>query len=74
MHLHLRHLNPLPPNVGEILRSFRKVVVPENNLGQLCLLLRSKFLVDAKPFPKVEGRPFLIREIRNVIGEELKGG
>jgi 2-oxoglutarate/2-oxoacid ferredoxin oxidoreductase subunit alpha len=71
-HLHLRHLNPLPSNVGEILRSFRKVLVPENNLGQLCLVLRSRFLVDAKPFPKVEGRPFLIREIRNVIQEELK--
>ena len=71
-HLHLRHLNPLPSNVGEILRSFRKVLVPENNLGQLCLVLRSRFLVDAKPFPKVEGRPFLIREIRNAIEKELK--
>lgn len=71
-HLHLRHLNPLPSNVGEILRSFRKVLVPENNTGQLCLVLRSRFLVDAKPLPKVEGRPFLIREIRNVIEEELK--
>jgi 2-oxoglutarate/2-oxoacid ferredoxin oxidoreductase subunit alpha len=71
-HLHLRHLNPLPPNVGEILRSFRKVLVPENNLGQLCLVLRSRFLADAKPLPKVEGRPFLIREIRNALEKELK--
>jgi 2-oxoglutarate ferredoxin oxidoreductase subunit alpha len=71
-HLHLRHLNPLPANVGDVLRGFRKILVPENNLGQLCFVLRSRFLVDAKPLPKVEGRPFLIREIRNAIGEELK--
>jgi 2-oxoglutarate ferredoxin oxidoreductase subunit alpha len=71
-HLHLRHLNPLPANVGDVLRRFRQVLVPENNLGQLCLVLRSRFLVDAKPFPKVEGRPFLIREIRNAIEKELK--
>jgi 2-oxoglutarate ferredoxin oxidoreductase subunit alpha len=71
-HLHLRHLHPLPANVGDILRGFRRVLVPENNLGQLCLVLRSRFLVDAKSFPKVEGRPFLIREIRNVIEQELK--
>jgi 2-oxoglutarate/2-oxoacid ferredoxin oxidoreductase subunit alpha len=70
-HLHLRHLNPLPSNVGDTLRRFRKVLVPENNLGQLCLVLRSRFLVDARPFPKVEGRPFLIREIRHVIEQEL---
>jgi 2-oxoglutarate/2-oxoacid ferredoxin oxidoreductase subunit alpha len=71
-HLHLRHLHPLPANVGDVLRGFRKVLVPENNLGQLCLVLRSRFLVDAKPLPKVEGRPFLIREVRNAIEQELR--
>jgi 2-oxoglutarate/2-oxoacid ferredoxin oxidoreductase subunit alpha len=70
-HLHLRYLHPLPSNVGELLRRYRRVLVPENNLGQLCVVLRSRFLVDAKPFPKVEGRPFLIREIRNAIEQEL---
>ncbi|MHB9009480.1 MAG: 2-oxoacid:acceptor oxidoreductase subunit alpha [Limisphaerales bacterium] len=71
-HLHLRHLSPLPRGVGEILRAFRRVVVPENNAGQLCGVLRGRFLVDARSFPKIEGRPFLIREIRNLIEEELK--
>ncbi len=71
-HLHLRHLNPLPANVGDVLRSFRRVLVPENNLGQLCTLLRARFLVDAKPLSKIEGRPFLIREIRCAIEQELK--
>jgi 2-oxoglutarate ferredoxin oxidoreductase subunit alpha len=71
-HLHLRYLNPLPHNVGEILRGFRRVVAPENNLGQLSTLLRSRFLIDVTPWPKVEGRPFLIREIRNAIEEILR--
>ncbi|RME92330.1 MAG: 2-oxoacid:acceptor oxidoreductase subunit alpha, partial [Verrucomicrobia bacterium] len=71
-HLHLRYLNPLQPNVGEILRRFRRILVPENNLGQLCGLLRSRFLVDARPFSGMKGRPFLIREIRNAIEEALK--
>jgi 2-oxoglutarate ferredoxin oxidoreductase subunit alpha len=46
--------------------------VPENNLGQLSTLLRSQFLVDARPLSKVQGRPFLIREIRNAIEDALK--
>jgi 2-oxoglutarate ferredoxin oxidoreductase subunit alpha len=69
--LHLRHLNPLPRGVGEALKRFRKVLVPENNLGQLCSVLRSEFLVDAQPLCGMEGRPFLIREIRNAIEETL---
>lgn len=71
-HLHLRHLNPMPRGVGEILRKFRRVAVPENNMGQLSMLLRSQFLVDVQSWPKVEGRPFLIREIRNAIADTLK--
>lgn len=70
-HLHLRYLNPLPRGLGEALKRFRKVLVPENNLGQLCSVLRSKFLVDAQPLSGMEGRPFLIREIRNAIEDAL---
>ena len=71
-HLHLRHLHPLPRGVGEALRRFRRVLVPENNLGQLNALLRSQFLVDTISLPKVEGRPFLIREIRNAIEQTIR--
>lgn len=71
-HLHLRHLNPLPRKLDETLRAFRRILVPENNLGQLSLLLRSQFSMALTPMPKVEGRPFLIREIRNAIEAILK--
>ncbi|HEX7094750.1 MAG TPA: 2-oxoacid:acceptor oxidoreductase subunit alpha [Acidimicrobiales bacterium] len=62
-HLHLTHLNPLPRNVGEVLRRYPKVVVPEMNLGQLCRLLRAEFLVDARPVSKVKGQPFTAAEL-----------
>ncbi|HYY97912.1 MAG TPA: 2-oxoacid:acceptor oxidoreductase subunit alpha [Pyrinomonadaceae bacterium] len=68
---HLRHLNPFPSNLGEVLRSFERVVVPEMNLGQLCTMIRAKYLVDAVPFPKVKGRPFQIREIVRKVEEYL---
>src|ERR671926_342227 len=55
---HLRHLNPFPANLGDVLRGFERVVVPEMNLGQLCTMIRSKYLVDAVAFSKVKGRPF----------------
>jgi 2-oxoglutarate ferredoxin oxidoreductase subunit alpha len=71
-HLHLRYLNPLPRQVGDILGRFRRVLVPENNLGQLAALLRSRFAREITSLPKVEGRPFLIREIRNAIEERLR--
>jgi len=71
-HLHLRHLNPLPRGVEKILRSFKRVLVPENNLGQLSLILRSQFQVEVVSWPKVEGRPFLIRDIRRAIEETLQ--
>jgi 2-oxoglutarate ferredoxin oxidoreductase subunit alpha len=73
-HLHLRHLNPFPSNLGAVLRGFRKVLVPELNLGQLCLLLRGEFLVDAQPLSKVQGQPFKVAEIeagiRRMLGKE----
>jgi 2-oxoglutarate ferredoxin oxidoreductase subunit alpha len=68
---HLRHLNPFPRNLGEVLRGFEKVIVPEMNLGQLATMIRAKYLVDAIPFSKVKGRPFQIREIVNKVEEYL---
>jgi 2-oxoglutarate ferredoxin oxidoreductase subunit alpha len=69
---HLRHLHPLPANTGEILRRYRKILVPELNSGQLLWLLRGRFLVDAVGCHKVQGRPFLIREIEAKIEEMLQ--
>jgi 2-oxoglutarate/2-oxoacid ferredoxin oxidoreductase subunit alpha len=61
--IHLKYLNPFPRNLGSILNRFEKILVPELNLGQLALLLRAKYLVDAKPLSKVQGKPFKISEI-----------
>lgn len=58
--LHLRHLNPLPKDLGDIISKFKKVIVPELNLGQLSMILRAKFLVDAIPLTKVQGKPFKV--------------
>jgi len=62
-HAHLRYLNPMPENTAEVLRRYRRVVVPEMNAGQLRQLLRSQFNVEIESFTKVQGRPFLISEI-----------
>jgi 2-oxoglutarate/2-oxoacid ferredoxin oxidoreductase subunit alpha len=70
-HVHLRHLNPLPKNLGEVLKRYRKVVVPEMNLGQLLWVLRAKYLVDAQGFNKVQGKPFKQSEIEAKIEEVL---
>jgi 2-oxoglutarate ferredoxin oxidoreductase subunit alpha len=64
---HLRHLNPLPSNTAEVLRSFDRVLVPEMNSGQLALLLRGRFLVDLESFSKVEGQPLFAAEIQREI-------
>jgi 2-oxoglutarate ferredoxin oxidoreductase subunit alpha len=68
---HLRYLNPLPRNLGEVLSGFETVIIPEMNLGQLCTMIRAKYLVDAVPFSKVKGRPFQIREIVRKVEEYL---
>jgi len=68
---HLRHLNPFPRNLGEVLTGFDTVIVPEMNLGQLCTMIRAKYLVDAVAFSKVKGRPFQIREIVRKVEEYL---
>jgi len=70
-HVHLRHLNPLPKNLGEVMKRYRKVVVPEMNLGQLVWVLRAKYLVDAQGFNKVQGKPFKQSEIEAKIEEVL---
>ena len=70
-HVHLRHLNPFPRNLGEVLARYRTVLVPELNLGQLALLLRARFLVDAVSFSKMRGRPFTITELETRIEEVL---
>lgn len=68
---HLRHLNPFPKNLGDVLRGFERVIIPEMNLGQLCTMIRAKYLVDAVAFSKVKGRPFQIREIVRKVEEYL---
>ncbi len=69
--VHLRHLNPFPANLEEVLAGFGKILVPELNLGQLSRLLRSEFLVPAETLGKVEGQPFRVEEIRARIGAIL---
>ena len=69
--IHLRYLNPFPKNLGEILSKFKKVLIPEMNTGQLSLLLRGKYLVDAQPLNKVQGQPFKIAEIYEAVQKLL---
>jgi 2-oxoglutarate ferredoxin oxidoreductase subunit alpha len=68
---HLRYLNPFPRNLGEVLSRFETVIVPELNLGQLALLVRARFLIDAISFSKVKGLPFKVSEIVRKINEYL---
>jgi len=70
-HVHLRHLNPLPRNLGGVLKRFKKVVVPEMNMGQLLWVLRAKYLVDAEGLNKIQGKPFKQSEIEAKIEEVL---
>jgi 2-oxoglutarate ferredoxin oxidoreductase subunit alpha len=71
-HIHLRHIWPLPRNLGDLLRGFDRIIVPEMNMGQLKTLLRDQYLVDARPVTKVSGQPFKIAEIEKAIEEALK--
>jgi 2-oxoglutarate ferredoxin oxidoreductase subunit alpha len=68
---HLRYLNPMPSNTGEVLKHYKKVLVPELNAGQLRWLLRAEFLVDAIGLNKIQGRPFLVSEIEEKIEQIL---
>jgi 2-oxoglutarate/2-oxoacid ferredoxin oxidoreductase subunit alpha len=71
-HAHLVHLNPFPRDLGDVLRRYRKVLVPEMNLGQLSRLLRAEYLVDAQSFAKVKGLPFRTAEIEQQIIDLLE--
>jgi len=66
-HVHIRHIWPLPENLGDLLRGFDRILVPEMNTGQLKTVLRDQFLVDARPFNKTSGQPFTIAEIEAAI-------
>jgi 2-oxoglutarate ferredoxin oxidoreductase subunit alpha len=70
-HIHIRHIAPLPANLGELLRGFENILVPEMNTGQLKTVLRDKYLVDARPLNKVSGQPFQIAEIAAAIDKML---
>jgi len=70
-HAHLRHLNPMPSNTGDVLRRYRKVLVPEMNLGQLLMLIRARYLIDAVGYNQVRGLPFKATELENAIQEVL---
>lgn len=70
-HIHVRHIWPLPENLGELLKGYDKVIVPEMNTGQFKTVLRDQYLVDARPLNKVSGQPFTIAEIEAAIEAQL---
>ncbi len=70
-HVHLRYLNPLPRDLGEVIGRFKKVLVPEMNMGQLLMILRAKYLVDAQGYNKIQGKPFKTSEIEQKMEEML---
>jgi 2-oxoglutarate/2-oxoacid ferredoxin oxidoreductase subunit alpha len=70
-HTHLRYLNPFPRNLGEIVRNYEKVLIPELNTGHLRMLIRANFLVDAQGLNKIQGKPFLVHELVQKIEEML---
>ncbi|ADB15490.1 pyruvate flavodoxin/ferredoxin oxidoreductase domain protein [Pirellula staleyi DSM 6068] len=70
-HAHLTWMNPFPSNLEQVLRSYKKVLIPELNLGQLRTIVRAKFLIDAQGFNKVQGRPFTVAELTTAIRSHL---
>ena len=70
-HLHLRHINPFPKNLGEVMEKYDTILVPEMNMGQLSMLLRAKFARDIKGYNKIQGQPFKVIEILTKIDENL---
>jgi 2-oxoglutarate ferredoxin oxidoreductase subunit alpha len=71
-HVQLRHLNPFPRDLGEIMRRYKRVLVPELNLGQLVKMIRAKYLIDARSYPKIQGKPFKESEIVEAIKAQLE--
>ncbi len=70
-HAHLRYMNPFPRNLGDIVKRYEKVLIPELNNGQLRMLIRANFLVDAQGFNKIQGKPFLVSELVQKIEQTL---
>jgi 2-oxoglutarate ferredoxin oxidoreductase subunit alpha len=66
-HIQVRYLSPFPRNLGDLLKRYERVLVPEMNNGQLVKLLRAEYLVDAQSFPKVTGKPFRVTDIAQAI-------
>jgi len=71
---HLRYLDPMPSNTGDVLRNFNRVLIPEMNLGQLATNIRASFLVDAISLTKVQGKPFMVKEVESKIETLLNNG
>jgi 2-oxoglutarate ferredoxin oxidoreductase subunit alpha len=71
-HVQLRWLNPFPNDLGDLLKRYKRVLVPELNLGQLVKLLRARYLVDVRSFPKIQGQPFKESEIVHAIKQQLE--
>ena len=71
-HLHLRHLNPLPPDLCAVVARYKRVLVPELNAGQLAALLRGHCLVDVHSYGKVEGQPFTVGELEEAFAAQLE--
>jgi 2-oxoglutarate ferredoxin oxidoreductase subunit alpha len=71
-HIHLRYIWPMPNNLGDLLKGYDRIIVPEMNTGQLKTLLRDQFLVDARPVTKISGQPFKISEIEEAIAGALE--
>jgi 2-oxoglutarate ferredoxin oxidoreductase subunit alpha len=69
---HLRYLNPFPENLGDVLSRYKKVLIPELNLGQLAMLIRARYLVDAVSYNRITGRPFHVAEIEEKINELVR--
>ena len=72
-HVHLRHMNPFPANLGDVLRSYKGVFVPELNMGQLARLLRAEYLVDAQSYTRIAGVPFRAAELEAKLLEMIDG-
>jgi 2-oxoglutarate ferredoxin oxidoreductase subunit alpha len=70
-HVHLRYIHPFPKNLETVLRSFKKVIIPEMNKGQLSMLIRDRFLIDARSISKMKGLPFTVDEITKAIKQEM---
>ncbi|HJP49603.1 MAG TPA: hypothetical protein QF611_01090, partial [Pseudomonadales bacterium] len=70
-HIHIRHMWPLPGNLGELLSGYKVVLIPEMNTGQLVDIIRSRYLIDAQSLTKISGQPFKIKEIDAAIRAQL---